>query len=154
SKPVKGAVTGQGNLTATYRRKSPFGVEALGTADAYDTNYPDIMSNTYYKQLVIANKNKFDKMLVKNGLALIAPAGKRVIINNEPAVPFPLEHRVLMTGEGGAIPQVKRIYVDRRLASEYRVASGVDPRMEIPGLTPVMNVANQAALAGLTDFVV
>jgi hypothetical protein len=58
-----------GNLLATLRRKSPFGVQAKGTGEAYHLDYHDLMENTFARQLEIANKNAFEKALVEQGQA-------------------------------------------------------------------------------------
>jgi hypothetical protein len=155
--PVRHAVksnVGGASLTATFKRKTPFGIKARGTGQTYDINYQNIIRNTYERQLEIANKNAFDNQLVKTGNAVIdAPGQAPVLADGEQTVAFPISRKVLVTPEFSA-SQAKNIYVRRSLAGEYRRAANVDPKSKIPLVTPLMGVLNKAALAGFTDMTV
>lgn len=143
------------SLTATFRRKSPFGVKAKGTGTSYEGDYPAIMANTFERQLEIANKNAFDNALVEAGLAKIDQPGQRVTIDGQPAVPFPLKRqRVVITGgeQPQGVSQNQNIYVSKKLANEYRRAANVDAPTTLPYVTKFFHGLNKAALAGLTDF--
>lgn len=156
SNPIRGVVGS--NLTGTFRRKSPFGAQAKGTGETYDINYGNLIQNTFERQLEIANKNKFDNMLVNKGLAVIDSPGKQVMIDGKPAVGFPLSRRVLIIPKKGepttALSQAKNIYVRSDLANEYEGAAGVGSKWRTNWFTKVANVINRAALSGLTDATV
>lgn len=132
---------GQGNLLGTLRRKSPFGVRATGTAEGYHSNYYDIMENTFGRQDEIANKNAFDRALVESGNAVIDSPGKTIMIGGREAVPFPLIKRA----------QTKMLYVNRALATEYRIGSNVEfsPSQNI--IAKIFRGINTAAIAAGTD---
>lgn len=154
--PIKGISTSAG-LTATFKRKSPFAAQAKGTGVAYDVDYHSIVRNTFEKQLEVANKNTFDDALVQSGNAKIDSPGRVVMIGDKPAIGFPLSRRLMITtkeGQTKSFSQAKNIYVRADLASEYRTASGVDKKWNIPLLTPFMTLLNRAALSGLTDATV
>ena len=83
---------GQGNLTGTMRRKSPFGQQATGAGRTYNTNYHDMMANTYGRQLEVANKNAFENQLVDSGHAVIANVGERPTLpDGEETTSFPAQ---------------------------------------------------------------
>jgi hypothetical protein len=145
--------TGKGNLTATFRRKSPFAIQAKGTGQSYNVNYLDQMSNTFGRQLEIASKNDFETKLVDSGNAVIGKPGENPTLpDGETAVGFPLKRSVIITAEDGKkVPVNQQIYVRKSLASEYRRGADVD-LIKVPGAVKAFaNAANQAALAGLTD---
>ena len=150
---------GQGNLTGTMRRKSPFGMRATGGGRTYNTNYHDMMANTYGRQLEVANKNAFENQLVDSGHAVIANVGERPTLpDGEETTAFPLKRTgiVIKDSEGKPRPmQVNRnIYVRKRLAGEYRAAANVD-LTQMPWLAKKLTGGlNHAALAGLTDATV
>lgn len=145
-------------LTGTFKRKTPFGLKASGTGQKYETDYSEIIANTFEKQLEIANKNAFDNSLVKNGLAEIHRPGWRGTIGGRNVVAFPLRRgvRPIRTSEGEVLPinVSANIYVRGDLANEYRTVSNVDARLKIPLVTTAMNFLNRVQLAGLTDFTV
>ncbi len=145
--------TGQGNLTATMRKKSPFAIRARGTGQSYNVNYNDIISNTFGRQLEIANKNAFETRLVESGNAIIGKPAKDVTLpDGEETVAFPLKRTVLIdTENGGKIPVNQNIFVRKSLAGEYRRGTDVD-LLKVPAVVRGFNtVVNRAALAGLTD---
>lgn len=153
--PIRGMVGS--NLTGTFQKKTPFGIKAKGTGEVYDVNYNNLIQNTFERQLEIANKNKFDNMLVASGNAVIDRPGKQVIIDGKPAVGFPLSRKVLIAsreGETHVIPRAMNIYVKQSLANEYEGASGVGTKWRSNPISKVLNVINRAALAGLTDATV
>lgn len=156
--PLTNPVGGGSSLTATFRRKSPFGVRAKGTGETYEGDYHSIIANTFERQLEIANKNAFDKALVQAGLAVIDRPGKRVEIGGKKAEAFPLSRKIIVATKPGepasVIPKGENLYVLEDLAGEYRRAANVDKANKIPLFTPLMNQINRAALAGLTDFTV
>jgi hypothetical protein len=149
--------TGAPNLTATFKRKSPFGIQARGSGLAYDVDYNSLISNTFERQLEIANKNAFDNKLVETGNAVIDKPGQQVMIGDERGIAFPLVRKSVVVGPDGsrqAVSLARNIYVRESLAREYRMVSNVDAKFKIPFVTATMNVLNKAALAGLTDFTV
>ena len=143
-----------GNLLGTMRRKSPFGVQATGAGEAYHTDLHDLMENTFGKQDEIANKNAFEKKLVDTGNAIVGKPGQQVNIKGQPAVPFPLQRQTLMLkGADGtkAVGQNQVLYVNRRLATEYRIGANVDFRPP-PGVLSKVNAAlNKIAIASGTE---
>lgn len=144
----------RGGLMNTLRRKSPFARQAKGTGEAYHANYDDLIANSMFRQMEIANKNVFDQSLVDQGLAVIDKPGQQIKIGGQDTVPFPLKRKVIIT-EGGSIPQAENIYVRRDLAREYRNAANVDENPYRDFIfTKINSAANQAALAGLTDATV
>ena len=152
-RPVGG--TGGASLTATFRRKSPFGIRARGTGQVYEGSYREMMRNTFGRQLEIATKNEFDRQLVESGNAVESKPGQQIMIGGERGVAFPLSRKVVVLKEGEstkAIPQARNIYVRAGLAGEYRRAANVDAPSKLPVVTKAMNVLNRTALAGLTDF--
>jgi hypothetical protein len=148
--PARPITASRGGLTASFKKKSPFGIPARGTGDVYESSYPDIIANTFYRQLEIANQNTMNAVLVDAGLAKIAKPGSRVDINGQPATAFPLSRRLILT-KGETIPAGQNIYVDRAFADEYRRALNVDAPQQIPFVTPIAQALNKAAIAGLTD---
>lgn len=147
--------SGRGNILNTLRKKSPFGVKATGTGEAYAANYNDIIANSFHKQLEIANKNAFDNALVEQGLAVIDDPGQHPVLGGEETVGFPLKRKTIVVPEQGAFSQNKTIYVRKSIAREYRNASNLDDNPYRDFITTrVANAANQAALAGLTDATV
>ncbi len=145
------------NLTNTFKKKSIFGREAKGTGQEYETNYGEIIHNTFSRQLEIANKNLFDQALVKSKNAVIAPPGTEVNIGGEGTTAFPLQRRMVVTNKDGTTQTFSKnenIYVRNSLAREYEYASNVTKKPGVAILTPAMNFLNKAALAGLTDATV
>jgi len=153
--PVRGLVGS--NLTGTFKRKTPFGVKAKGTGEVYDINYNNLIQNTFERQLEIANKNKFDDMLVASGNAVVDRPGQQVMIGGKPAVGFPLSRKVVVAtgkGEPQTFSQAKNIYVRQELANEYESAAGVGTKYRSSLFGKVSNLLNRAALTGLTDATV
>lgn len=153
--PLKNTVSTvrRGNLLGTLRRKSPFGVQAKGTGEAYALNYYDLIENTFNKQLEVANRNAFDAALVKAKQAVIAKPGEDVSIGGKKATEFPLRRQKVVF-PGGAAAQNQSIYINSRLAPEYRIGANVDqaPPSVLRSLGQVaLPALNRAALAGLTD---
>jgi hypothetical protein len=145
--------TGKGNLTATFRRKSPFAIQAKGTGQSYNINYNEIMANTFGRQLEVAAKNDFETKLVDSGNAVIGKPGENPVLpDGEKTVAFPLKRTTIITAEDGSkIPVNQNLYVRKSLATEYRNAANVD-RYDVPGVVKAFaNAANKSALAGLTD---
>ena len=140
----------RGNILGTLRRKSPFGVQATGAAESYHTDYYDLMENTFRRQLEVANKREFENALVNAGQAIIDKPGQRVMIDGKPAVPFPLQRRTVTTPEG-AFSQNRSIYINQKLANEYRYAADIDAKPPSSVVKVISNVLNKTALAGLTD---
>lgn len=152
SPATPGTVVGGGpSLTATFKRKSPFGVAATGTGP-YGVSYPDIMANTYGRQLSIANQNAFNKSLVDTGNAILAKPGQQITIGGQKTTAFPISRRVLV-GESGAYSQAQNIYVKSSLADEYlNAANPFGSRGKAGKITAAIgNAFNKMALAGLTD---
>jgi hypothetical protein len=150
-KVVKG--TSGASLTATFKKKSPFGVKAKGTGQAYDIDYNQIIANTFERQLERANKNVFDKKLVESGNAVIDAPGKQVMIGDEPTEAFPLTRKTIVTPDG-AFSKSENIYVRKSLANEYRAASNVDKRFGSLAFKNITGFLNKVQIAGLTDFTV
>lgn len=148
------------NLTATFRRKSPFGRRATGSSETYGVDYREIMQNTFARQLEVANKNAFDGRLVESGHAYIGPPGepKTLTIGGEETVGFPLRRTVLVTRtEGGqtrSIPAAANIYVRKSLAREYELAANLYRNRFSDNAARLTKGFNSAALAGLTDATV
>jgi hypothetical protein len=141
----------QGNLLGTLRKKSPFGVRATGAADAYHTDLYDLMENTFGKQDEIANKNAFEKALVESGNALIDKPGQTVTIGGGKAVAFPLKRSTVIVKGGKPISQNRMLYVNPRIASEYRIGAKVDPFPEKGVLSAITKVMNVTAIASGTE---
>lgn len=142
----------RGQLSNVLQRRSPFGRLAKGTAAAYKPSYLDAMRNTYARQLEIANRNKFDRMMVESGNAVIDKPGlqNKLRIKGEGVTPFEIKRTVVQT-DGQRIPSFQNIYVRNSLAGEYRHALNLDPRFSIPVVTQLSKLSNGLALAGLTE---
>lgn len=149
----KGGIRTASGLTATLQRKSPFGRVAKGTG-TYNTNYADMMANTFGQQLEIANKNEFEKQLVASGNAIIGKPGERpVLADGEATRGVPMRTLTLAT-EKGNIPLNRYLYVRDSLFAEYLRAADTDPN-KVPELAQAAaKVLNRSALAGFTDFTV
>lgn len=141
----------QGNLLGTLRRKSPFGVQATGAAEAYHADLNDLMENTFGRQDEIANKNAFEKALVESKNAVIAEPGQKVNIGGRPAVAFPLRRQTIIGKDGKGIGQNRMLYVNPKIATEYRIGSNVDFKPPAGLLSKINAVLNKSALAGITD---
>jgi len=153
SKPVRGQ--GAGNLTASFKKKSPFARAAKGTGAQYDIDYASIIANTFDRQLEIANQNEFHRQLIESGLAKTGRPGLglEMTIEGKPVSSFPLSRRVIIS-DGRVIPAGENIYIRQDLAKEYRNALNADSPHRIPVLTPLANTLNKTALAGFTDMTV
>ena len=143
--------TPQGNLLGTLRRKSPFGIQATGAADAYHTDLYDLMENTFGRQDEIANKNAFEKALVDSGNAVIARPGQDVNIGGGKAVAFPLKRQTVIVEGGKSVAQNRMLYVNPRIASEYRIAAKVDPFPDKGVLAAATKTMNTVAIASGTE---
>lgn len=132
-----------GKLTGTMRKKTPFAIRAKGTGNIYEISYPELIANTFTKQLELANKNAFDRALVESGNAVIEKPGWKGTIADEPVVSYPLTRGPF---------QGKNIYVRKSLAGEYETASNVYRRVSLGKLTPILNTMNSVALKSLTEF--
>jgi len=146
--------TSRGNLTSSFKKKSPFGRQAFGTADNYESWYPDIVAHTFNRQLEIANQNRFNKSLVENELAEVDAPGQKVEIDGKPTVSFPLQRRLIITTKEGQTQTYnagQNIYVRADLAPEYRQALNVDSPHKYPLTEDINGLLNKSALAGLTD---
>lgn len=142
----------KGVLANVLQKKSPFGRLAKGTAAAYRPSYTEAMRNTYTRQLEIANRNKFDRLLVEHGLAVIDRPGKRdLVLGGEQTTPFEIRRHVIQA-DGRTMPQFENIYVRNSLVPEYRAALNLDPKAHVPLISPLAKVANGAALSGLTEM--
>lgn len=145
--------TGKGNLTATFRKKSPFAIQAKGSGQSYNINYVDQMRNTFGRQLEISAKNDFETKLVDSGNAVIGKPGETPTLpDGEKTVAFPLKRSTIITAEDGSkVPVNQNIYVRKSLGAEYRNAANVD-RYDVPAVVKAFaDAANKSALAGLTD---
>lgn len=147
-----GSAAPKGVLANVLQRRSPFGRLAKGTAEAYRPSYQEAMRNTYARQLEIANRNKFDRMMVDAGHAVIDRPGRQneIKIQGEGVTAFEIKRTVLQTN-GQRIPQFENIYVRNSIAPEYRSALNLDPKFSIPVITPVSKLINGLALSGLTE---
>lgn len=147
-----GSAAPKGVLSNVLQRRSPFGRLAKGTAEAYRPSYSEAMRNTFSRQLEIANRNKFDRMMVDAGHAVIDRPGRQneIKIQGEGVTPFEIKRTVLQTN-GQRIPQFENIYVRNSIAPEYRSALNLDPKFSIPVITPVSKLINGLALSGLTE---
>ena len=135
------------------RRRSPFGVQAKGTGEAYHVDYYDIMENTYGRQLEVANKNAFEDALVAAGQAVVDRPGQQVMIEGQRAVEFPRKRQRLVTREGSGVSQNQSIYINQKLANEYRIAANVDknPGEAARWLRLMTTPLNKLAITGMTD---
>jgi hypothetical protein len=145
--------TGAGNLTATLRRKSPFGIRATGSGQSYNINYHDMMANTFGRQLEIANKNAFEQRLVESGNAKIGTGSPQdnLLPDGSKGVAFPLKRTTIITQDGKSVPVNQTLFVKSNLSGEYRRGANVD-LTPTPSLLKAFNtLVNRSALAGLTD---
>lgn len=156
--PARTTASAGARLTATFQKKSPFAREATGTGN-YGVDYRDIMSNTYARQLDIANQNDFNKKLVASGNAVIGPPGMPPTIAGEGTTAFPLKRTqyITRTDEGtSTFSQAKNIYVRNSIADEYMAVANPFGASSRGGklITKLSGGMNKMALAGLTDFTV
>ena len=147
-----------GNLTGTFKRKSPFGRKARGTGTLYDINYYNIIENTYAKQLELANYKRFIQSLQDSDLAVLGKPGQiGVTLGEQGTVGFPVQRRTLVLASeeqpARTIPQNQTLYVRADIAREFRTATDVDAPIRGKVLAPVNSVLNSAAITGLTDAV-
>lgn len=147
------SATPRGVLSNVLQRRSPFGRLAKGTAEAYRPSYQDAMRNTYSRQLEIANRNKFDRMMVEAGHAVIDRPGKQdeIRIGGEGVSRFEIKRTVIQS-DGQRIPAFQDIYVRKSLAAEYHHALNLDPRYHLGVLTPAVRLINGLSLAGLAEM--
>lgn len=149
---------GAGNLRNTLQKKSPFGIEAKGTGNNYETDYATIIGNTYGRQLSIARHNAFIKDMVDKGHAIIAKPGETVTMpDGEATVSFPLKQKTIVRtadGDTQVLPKNEDLYVRESLSGEYRNAINVDAHPKMEALGRVIQGVNSAALYGLTDVTV
>lgn len=131
-----------GNLLGTLRKKSPFGIQAFGSADAYHTDYYNLMENTFGKQDEIANKRAFEDKMVETGNAVIAKPGQRIIIDGKIAKAFPLKRSGF---------QNQMLYVNPKIESEYRIGSNVDFKPPQALLAKIAPIINKTAIASGTE---
>jgi hypothetical protein len=147
-----GSAAPKGVLANVLQRRSPFGRMAKGTAEAYRPSYQEAMRNTYTRQLEISNRNKFDRMMVEAGHAIIDRPGRQneLKIGGEGVTPFEIKRMVLQL-DGQRIPRFENIYVRNSIAPEYRSALNLDPKFSVPVVTPMAKLINGLALSGLTE---
>lgn len=139
-----------GNLTATFKRKSPFARRAKGTGQDYDINLYNIIENTYARQLEMARYKLLIQDMVDNGLAVKGKPGEI----HEGMTPFPVQRRIIFTEDDGTIktiPQYESLYVKNEFASEFRSAVNVDQPLKGTVTRYVNRALNTAAITGLTD---
>lgn len=149
---------GGASLTATFKKRTPFGIAATGTGP-YGINYAEMMENTFGKQLSIANQNAFNKALVEGGNAVISRPGQTISLGGENTTAFPLSRvRVISKGEEGTrtFSQAQNIYVKNSLAGEYVAAANPFGSVTRGGkiVSAIGGAFNKMALAGLTDATV
>jgi hypothetical protein len=142
--------TSQGNLLNTLRKKSPFGIQATGTGEAYHTDLHDLMENTFGRQDEIANKNEFEKALVESGNAVEGKPGQEVNIEGRKAVGFPLQRKTVIV-DGKPVAQNRTLYVNPKIASEYRIGANVDFTPSKGIFSKVTQLMNQSAIASATE---
>ncbi len=140
----------RGNLLNTLRKKSPFGIQATGTGEVYHTDLHDLMENTFGRQDEIANKNEFEKALVDSGNAVEGKPGQQVVIDGRPAVGFPLQRKTVIVN-GKPISQNRTLYVNSKIASEYRIGANVDFTPPKGIFSKITNLMNQSAIASATE---
>lgn len=147
------SATPRGVLSNVLQRRSPFGRLAKGTAEAYRPSYQDAMRNTFSRQLEIANRNKFDRMMVEAGHAVIDRPGKKdeIRIGGEGVSRFEIKRTVIQS-DGQRIPAFQDIYVRNSLAAEYHHALNLDPRYHLGIFTPVVRLINGLSLAGVSEM--
>src|SRR5260221_491964 len=66
-----GPSAGTPRLTATMKKRSRFGLQRTGAAEAYGVDFHDMVANAFGGFTEIARKNEFDQALIKAGLAKI-----------------------------------------------------------------------------------
>jgi hypothetical protein len=143
---------GRGSLLTTFKKKSPFAREAKGTAQRYETDYNEIIGNTYAKQLEIANQNDFHRVLVENGLAKIGPKAPDEVAGEAPSQAFPLQRRLILS-DGKSFAKNENLYLPKSLEKEYRAASNLNPKATALLLSHISNVLNKAAISSVSEFV-
>jgi hypothetical protein len=87
----------------------------------------------------------------------VGEPGKRVVIEGQEVgrqAQFPLKRQRLVFPGGGGQLQNKTLYVNPKLAREYRIGADVDARPPKNILAHVNRVLNTAAISGLTDATV
>jgi len=142
--------TARGNLLNTLRKKSPFGIQATGTGEAYHTDLHDLMENTFGKQDEIAAKNEFEKALVESGNAVEDKPGQDVNIAGRPAVQFPLTRKTIIA-DGKPVAVNRSLYVNPKIASEYRIGANVDWTPPKGIFSKIASFINQSAIASATE---
>ena len=148
--------TPRGKLANVLTKRSPFGRIATGNALGYRPSFRDSIRNTYARQLEIANRNKFDRLLVASGNAVVDAPGARPSVQGEATEAFEQRRQTIMLDKDGSmvrIPQNQNIYVRKSLAGEYARALNLDrPAGDQLTIVKALNkFANTAALSGLTD---
>lgn len=142
--------TAAGNLTASFKRKTPFARMAKGTAEQYDIDYHSIIGNTFNRQLRIANQNTFNRMLVESGLAIVDKPGQRIEIDGKPARGVPLSRRLIMK-DGRVFPAGEELYLRPDLYAEYRNALNADVPFKFGEISKGMDVFTKATLISLVE---
>lgn len=143
---------GRGSVLSTFRKKSPFAREAKGTAQRYETDYNEIIANTYYRQLELANQNAFHRTLIEKGLAKVGPKAPDDVAGEAPSKPYPLVRRVILS-DGKVIPKNENLYVPKSLESEYRGVSNLDAKLELwPGAKQFVGLLNKGALVSIGEL--
>jgi len=142
---------GRGSLLSTFKRKSPFARHAKGTGERYETDYNEIIANTYARQLEIANQNHFTRMLLEHGLASVGPKAPTTVAGEAPSRAYPLQHRIILSN-GKRFAKNENLYLPKSLEEEYRAAVNVDAPGRVPGLQPFLNVLNKASILSIGEF--
>jgi hypothetical protein len=155
--PGVAKVRGAGGLTATFRRKSPFAVEAKGTAKNYETAYGELIKNSIGQQLSIASYNDWVSDMANKGAAQIGRPGQHIEIEGEGTRGFPLSRRVIITNRNGiktAFAAGEELYVRNSLADEFAAAANLDTISKFGTIATkyLFRPINNTALYGLTEF--
>ena len=153
--PGKSTVYPQGQ--GMIRKPSPFSRQRTGTAEAYDTDYLNMLENSLVRNGAIADLKDFQDKLVAGGNAELARPGARPdTIKGENAVGFQVKNGTLVkvdeSGDVSKASLANGIYVRESLAHEVRAAAGDLPKGGIAALRAIADRSTALQLTfGLAD---
>jgi hypothetical protein len=136
-----GASSGS-NLPGSLRKRTLLAKRRTGGAEAYATNFEDMLRNQIAKVLTIARKKMAEDRLLETGNAVVGRPGQRITIKGEGSREFALRR-------SGGFNQ--SIYVRNGLQQEYWRVENRDDRMVGPIVQMTGQILNQAALLSLSE---
>ncbi len=143
-----GVPAGGGNLKNLRVKPDPFARRATLSGD-YDTNMGSIIRHTLETQVEVAAKAEAVRTMMDKGLASAGKRGQQVEFNGVRAVEFP--DTFPARGSKASQPGETSLYVDPRIARDWRRAIAVDPGFQSEVVKAMSMASTWVALASTAE---